>query len=57
MSPAFEPLERVRKTDCPEFFSETAGLLSQGKQCCGSGLESAWIHIDFVLNPDLGYQK
>jgi hypothetical protein len=31
MSPAFEPLERVRKTDCPEFFSETAGLLSQGK--------------------------
>jgi len=33
MSPAFEPLERVRKTDCPEFFAETAGLLSQGKHC------------------------
>lgn len=32
ISPGFEPLERVRRTDCPEFFPETAGLLSQGEE-------------------------
>ena len=32
LSPGFEVLERIRKTDCPEYFSETAGLISQGEQ-------------------------
>jgi len=30
LSPGFEPLEKIRKTECPEFFSQTAGLISQG---------------------------